>query len=77
MLNLLINLVTSRVPAVINAVLFGGAVANEATTDLITQITNVTSLELLGSIVAVAGVQYLTIWLQRRFGGKSDTGGSN
>lgn len=74
MLNVLINLATSRVPAALNALLLGGAVANEATQGIVEQITSVTSLNMLATIMGVAAIQFAVTWAKRRFGGKRDTG---
>lgn len=55
------------IPSLINALLFGGAVANEATNGLVEQITKVDSLEMLVSIAGVAAVQFVSVWVKRRF----------
>ena len=57
------------IPNLINALLLGGAVTNEATDGIVTEITKIDSLEMLVSIAGVAAIQFVVTWVKRRFGG--------
>lgn len=57
--------ILSKIP-LINGLLFSGALGNEATDGLVTEVLKVDSLELLATIAVLAAVKYGFEWVKRR-----------
>lgn len=65
----LLNSLLGLPATVLRVVLLGAGVVNETTADqIVTTITNITSLELLATYIGVAAIQFATVWVKRRVG---------